>query len=405
MNVSFSDDTLGRLADWLLRCAANRSASGNPQPQEFGRIVTQLARSDPQFQTWLCCQTGVSSDELGSRGSLSPDAAPNSTDPAQHYGWLVRRLLCDTSWAARCAAWQASSMDDSPSLADQRANLELRLWRTLLVCSRLDSLQSAFALELERLHRETLYHMAYGLSHEINNPLANIATRANVLAAQETAPHRRQMLDSIVDQAMRGSEMLADLMLVARPPRLTLEPLNLTELLREIIDKANPWSLSMNVRVVADKSIEREAIVQADRAALTEAIWCVLRNGIEATYFSAQSTSAANDPAAPRDCVRISLLAATEGSRHLTSVQIKDDGHGLSEEAIKNCFNPFFCGREAGRGLGVGLAKAARIVELHHGTIQVVNAPSGGCIATVALPLATESVGKTSRDSNSRPGG
>ncbi len=402
MNVSFSDDTIGRLADWLLSCAANPSATGNSRPQEFGGIVTQLERSDPQFQAWLNCQASEPGDQLDSHGNWPSDNAPHSTDDVQR-GWLIRRLLCDTSWAANCAAWQVKPVDDPKSIGDQRAILELRLWHTLLVYSRLDALQSTFVKELDRSTRETLYHMAYGLSHEINNPLANIATRANVLAAQESVTHRRQMLVSIVDQAMRGSEMLADLMLVARPPRLTFEPLDLTKLLRNIIDKANPWSQSMNVRIVADKSIEIEAIVHADCAALTEALWCVLRNGIEATYFSAHAKTAANDQAAPEDNVRISVRVSKSSNRHFISTQIKDDGNGLSAEALKNCLNPFYSGREAGRGLGVGLAKVKRIVELHHGTIQIANAPSGGCIAAIILPLVAESVGKACRDSNAGP--
>ncbi|PQO47752.1 histidine kinase dimerization/phospho-acceptor domain-containing protein, partial [Blastopirellula marina] len=64
----------------------------------------------------------------------------------------------------------------------------------------------------------SLKRLAYGASHEINNPLANIASRAQALLVDENDPDRRHELATIYAQAMRGHEMIADLMLFARPP-------------------------------------------------------------------------------------------------------------------------------------------------------------------------------------------
>ena len=60
--------------------------------------------------------------------------------------------------------------------------------------------------------------LAYGASHEINNPLANIAARAQALLRDEADPERRRSLEAIYQQAMRAHEMISDLMLFARPP-------------------------------------------------------------------------------------------------------------------------------------------------------------------------------------------
>ena len=67
-----------------------------------------------------------------------------------------------------------------------------------------------------------LKELAYGASHEINNPLANIAARAQTLLEDEPDPERRRKLTAIHRQAMRAHEMIADLMLFARPPKLEL---------------------------------------------------------------------------------------------------------------------------------------------------------------------------------------
>ncbi len=76
-----------------------------------------------------------------------------------------------------------------------------------------------FERRLEEEKLAALVELAYGASHEINNPLANIATRAQVLLREEPHPERRRMLSAIHAQAMRAHEMIADLMLFARPPR------------------------------------------------------------------------------------------------------------------------------------------------------------------------------------------
>ena len=77
-----------------------------------------------------------------------------------------------------------------------------------------------FAAAVEAAKLQALYNFAYGLSHEINNPLANIATRAQTLLVDENDPERRRKLATIVQQAFRAHEMIADLMLFARPPAL-----------------------------------------------------------------------------------------------------------------------------------------------------------------------------------------
>ncbi|HEY1065726.1 MAG TPA: HAMP domain-containing sensor histidine kinase, partial [Pirellulales bacterium] len=65
---------------------------------------------------------------------------------------------------------------------------------------------------------------------------------------------------------------------------------------------------------------------------------------------------------------------------------VRDDGPGLSARVRRHLFDPYFSGREAGRGLGFGLTKARRIVERHRGRIDVESPPGGGAIFTLRLP-------------------
>src|SRR5215831_17738172 len=92
-----------------------------------------------------------------------------------------------------------------------------------------------FARAVEAAKLQALYNFAYGLSHEINNPLANIATRAQTLLIDEKDPQRRRKLATIVQQAFRAHEMIADLMLFARPPTLRREEVDLARLCDTVV--------------------------------------------------------------------------------------------------------------------------------------------------------------------------
>ena len=64
-------------------------------------------------------------------------------------------------------------------------------------------------------------------------------------------------------------------------------------------------------------------------------------------------------------------LSTDENQQHWAELEVTDDGPGLSEREREHLFDPFFSGREAGRGLGFGLSKAWRIVDAHGGTLEL----------------------------------
>ena len=85
--------------------------------------------------------------------------------------------------------------------------------------ARLAELEADFQRTLETEKLEAMAEFAAGAGHEINNPLTVISGRAQLLLRDETDPERRHALALISAQAMRVYEMIADMMLFARPPR------------------------------------------------------------------------------------------------------------------------------------------------------------------------------------------
>ena len=119
--------------------------------------------------------------------------------------------------------------------------------------------QADFERRLEREKLDAMKELAYGASHEINNPLANIAARAQTLLDDEQDPQRRQKLIAIHRQAMRAHEMISDLMLFARPPKLNLTSFSLPELIHKVVGGLSALAEERSVQLdcVDERTVRR----------------------------------------------------------------------------------------------------------------------------------------------------
>jgi signal transduction histidine kinase len=214
---------------------------------------------------------------------------------------------------------------------------------------------------------EAVRAFAYGAGHEINNPLANIAARAQALLVDERDPERRRKLATIVDQAFRARDMIGGLMVFARPPRPCLADVDLRDVLRSVVEAVRPAADAKGVRLDYDPP-QGPLPVRIDAAQVGEAVRALVANAIEATDESG----------------RVAIEAAPgEGGCRLTVI---DDGPGMDGEAARMAFDPFFCGRDAGRGIGLGLPKALRLIESNGGGLTIDSRPGKGTRVAVTLP-------------------
>jgi signal transduction histidine kinase len=230
---------------------------------------------------------------------------------------------------------------------------------------------SEFEERLEREKLAALMELAYGAGHEINNPLANIAARAQTLLQDETDPERRRKLLAIHRQAMRAHEMIADLMLFARPPQLEISAADLRQIVREVVDGERDLAAERSIELVCEVG-DAPISVQVDATQLAVAIAAVIVNAVEAVGEQG----------------RVVVIAREwcEGDVRSAEVIVRDNGPGISPTVRRHLFDPFFSGREAGRGLGFGLSKCWRIVTDHGGRIVVNNLEGGGAEFTILLP-------------------
>ena len=240
-------------------------------------------------------------------------------------------------------------------------------------------------LESEVRRGETLAaagRMAVGLAHEIRNPLGAIRGAVQLLArelpAGSSLVEYTDVLTKEVDRVNRVVEMLLDL---ARPVQLRLVPLNVHQLLERVALLSQELARERGVTIVRRYDPSLPPIL-GDEDRMVQVIHNLVRNAIEAMRGGGSVTL----------MTRVSLhplfgkMDVGAGHRTMVEVAVIDEGTGIPSEVRGRIFDPFFTTKD--RGLGLGLALCHRIVEEHHGTIQVEARKGGGTVFTCFLPVA-----------------
>lgn len=210
-----------------------------------------------------------------------------------------------------------------------------------------------------------LAEFAAGAGHEINNPVATILGRAQLLLKSEADPSRRRALATIASQALRIRDMIGDLMLFARPP----EPQPAwTDLARNAAEVCAPFAeraaeAGVSLRLECDEAV----LIYADPLQIAVALTAVVENALNAVDRGG------------------TITVHIEESNGLPTATITDNGPGFTDADREHAFDPFYSGRQAGRGLGFGLPKAWRIITLAGGTIDITSQP-GHTAVRLSLP-------------------
>jgi signal transduction histidine kinase len=234
-------------------------------------------------------------------------------------------------------------------------------------------LTARFEEKVAEARLESLRELAYGAGHEINNPLANIAARAQALLIEEREPERRRRLATIVDQAFRARDMIGGLMLFARPPRPELVETTIDEVLRPVVESLASRAATRAIRLEYTASPTPVAAF-VDPTQVGEAVRMLAVNALEAVD----------------DGGRVHLETAGAGVVQRARIVVGDDGPGMDPETAARACDPFFSGRDAGRGIGLGLPKARRLIESSGGSLTIESRPGRGTRCIIDLPTTSQ---------------
>jgi nitrogen fixation/metabolism regulation signal transduction histidine kinase len=220
--------------------------------------------------------------------------------------------------------------------------------------------------------------VARRLAHEIKNPLTPIqlsAERLQFKLADKLGNGDAELLargtKTIITQVQAMKRMVDDFRDYARLPAPEVAPLDLNELIGEVLGLYECSSATIDTKLAADLPP-----VLGDATQLRQIIHNLLRN--------------AEDALEGRPDSRISM--STELVGRCARLQIADNGPGFPAELLPRIFEPYVTTKARGTGLGLPIVK--KIVEEHSGTIEISNAPEGGARIDIRLPLVKEEEAK-----------
>ena len=383
--AAFIDPDASSREEWLTRdnVRLRRDLAQSAQAAESAnRLVATMAEASPldSPQTWAdraslawCAEPGVASSQVVWRADLAvtPATPPPTTtivlgDPNQPMAdlriWTTTEAGSSfTPDPAILAGWNGWSR-----LVADRERLSRLLDRA--VGGHRDGVARDEA-DRRRSALSSLAEFAAGAGHEINNPLAVIMGRAQLLLARSADPDTTRSLRAIISQAQRAHRILRDLMFVARPAEVRPRACQPDEIVRASLRDLQHEAEAQGVRLILDGH-DSPSKVWADPEPLRQVADILTRNAIEASPTGAT--------------VRFSTGGDPSNLRWV----VHDTGRGISANDGAHLFDPFYCGRAAGRGLGLGLPRAARIIDQAGGEIRWLSAPDQGTTFQVTLPVA-----------------
>jgi len=248
--------------------------------------------------------------------------------------------------------------------------------------SELASLAETFNRMLDRLEEsfERISRFSADIAHDLRTPVHNIRGEAEVaLARARTVEEYRDVLESSLEEAVRLSDLIGDLLFLARAEsplsELHLERVNVSEILKTVRDYYEATAADGGVSLVAADD-EQTVTTNLDRSLMLRAVSNLVSNAIAHTPRGGSVTMAAG---ADGEAIRI---------------DISDTGRGIPADALPRVFDRFFrvdpSRSQASGGTGLGLAIVQSIMTLHGGRADITSRPGQGTVVTLRIHTAAK---------------
>lgn len=222
---------------------------------------------------------------------------------------------------------------------------------------------------MHELHKaekfSAISQLAASVAHEIRNPMTTIRGFMQVLQGEKNLSVDQNLFISISLQELDRTQTIIDNFLsLAKPNTGGTSDLNLSDLLREIIDFMRSYSHLANTELV--EGIEKNLWIKADAHEIRQVFINIIKNGIEAM------------PAGG------SIYIIAKVDKGYVKVQFRDEGVGMNKDQLERLGNPYYSTKE--KGTGLGLMISYDIIYRMRGKIRVESEEGKGTTFTIILP-------------------
>ena len=220
-----------------------------------------------------------------------------------------------------------------------------------------------------------LGQLVAGIAHELNNPLQGVLGHIDLIRATRGLPRsQRPALKAIHREADRAARIVRNLLVFTGSRRLNRRAISLQNVLQRALALRSSATRGREVEVVRHYTAQAPRVF-GDPLSLHQVFLNLIVNAEEAV-------------AAQGRAGRIEIATMVLPAGNAVRATIRDNGGGMSPDALPHVFEPFFTTKDVGQGTGLGLSIAYGIVQDHGGSISAGNHPEGGAVVTVDLPIA-----------------
>ncbi|MGC9330184.1 MAG: sensor histidine kinase, partial [Candidatus Hinthialibacter sp.] len=219
-----------------------------------------------------------------------------------------------------------------------------------------------------REHLEALAKAASGIAHEVRNPLNTIDMSIQTLCMEPSTLHQndRETLESLRKEIERINSIVEHFLAYGRPKPPCFSTVDINAILQEILTFLEP---SMrDKKIYAVMKLNSKTQINADAQQIKQALLNIILNAMEASRENSE------------------ILLTTEDQGDAVVCACRDHGCGMTEEQMKNIFDPYVSDKPKGTGLGMGIVK--RILDDHGGAIRIDSAPDQGTMVELRFPAS-----------------
>ena len=355
-----------QLADEIARqCGIGRSGSFAP-PKDIYSLAQSLSISPSQIEQ-------IKAELPNAVAAKSKPLAPADREYHEATAMAMIKLFADNEALQKSAEANERNKhlaEDFASLLSQPKDLPPAVGNEPNIIKAQPE-QTAPAAKDESNIIEALAEVAAGAAHELNNPLAVISGRVQLLAQAEQDADKKQMLAQVQQRVDEITQIVGDLMGFAKPPKPQAKVVSPLVLIDEAISqteaKRNSGKLQVHVT-----GVDELDDVNVDAEQIVSALANIMSNALD-SYAGGEGP--------------IEIAGLSGQTNGCAQLEITDHGSGMTAEVLKKACQPFFSAKTAGRQRGMGLAQAQRLVKLNQGSIAVDSTPEVGTKVTIQLPM------------------
>lgn len=307
------------------------------------------------------------------KGDLEAEARIQSQDElgelAKHFNQMIRTIRESHEQNIELLS-KVNRFNEELSQKVETATSELRLLHEALSETQRQLSQS------EKL--AALGQVTATMAHQIGTPLNSISGYIQLMLQEgNLQPVDHNRLKIIESQLDRLADAFRKLLSYTSQPKPQLKPLDVNEVLKELIPLSEPWLRARNIILYSSLDSNLPMIL-GDPTHLQTLFLNLLTNALDAMPNGGTLT------------IRTQLFSSpsSSGNDQWVEISISDTGVGISEEVKKRIFDPFFTTKKVGEGMGLGLSICEKIAKDHSGRLEVKSEPGKGSTFFVYIPIS-----------------